>query len=69
MKDNNGNRAPVNEGEVIDLTCISIGKKGDGIFKHKGFVIICPETKVDQTYKLKLTKVLPTIAFAEVVEE
>ena len=59
---------PVKEGDELDLKCISIGKKGDGIFKIEGFVIIIPETEVGKTYKVKLTKVLPRIGFAEVLE-
>ena len=58
---------PVKEGDALELECISIGKKGDGIFKHEGFIIIAPNTKVGETYKLKLTKVMARIGFAEVV--
>lgn len=68
-KRNSNSSAPVKEGQELELPCISIGKKGDGIFKHEGFIIIAPDTEVDKTYKLKLTRVLPTIGFAEVVED
>ena len=60
---------PVREGDLIELTCISIGKKGDGIFKHEKFVIAVPNTIVGKTYNLRITRVLPTIGFAEVVED
>ena len=59
----------VKSGDVMELECISIGKKGDGIFKTEGFVIIAPDTEVGKTYKLKLTRVLPTIGFAEVIQD
>ena len=70
MKQYKGNtdRCPIKEGEIIDLECISIGKKGDGIFKIEGFVVVAPDTEVGKTYKLKMTKVLPTIGFAEVMQ-
>ena len=67
--ENSRKQTPVKEGQELDLKCISIGKKGDGIFKHEGFIIIAPNTKVDETYTLKLTKVLPTIGFAEVKQD
>jgi len=63
-----GKKAPVKEGDIVDLKCISIGKKDDGIFKHEGFVIIAPNTEINKTYKLKITRVLPTIGFAEVLQ-
>ncbi len=64
-----GNRTPpVSEGEEVEMKCISIGKKGDGVFKKDNFVIIVPDTEVDETYNVRITKVLPTIAFGEKVE-
>jgi len=60
---------PVKEGDTISLKCISIGKKGDGIFKHEGFIIVASNTQVNKTYNLLLTRVLPTIGFADVIED
>ena len=70
MKSRNGNTTPpVKEGEELESKCISIGKKGDGIFKFENFVIIAPKTEVGKTYKLKIKKVLSSISFAEVVNQ
>jgi len=59
----------VKENDIIISKCISIGKKGDGIFKYDGFVVIVPNTEINKTYTLKITKVLNNLSFAEVVEE
>ena len=60
---------PITEGDVLDnLEIISIGKKGDGVGKINNFVVIVPNTQEHQTYKVKITKVLDTVAFG-VVEE
>lgn len=60
---------PVKEGQMLNLECISIGKKGDGIFKHERFVVVVPETERGKKYTIKVTKVLPTIAFGEAIME
>ena len=60
---------PIEEGEILTLTCISMGKKGDGVFKHQNFVIMVPNTEEEQEYKIKVTRVLPTVGFGIVVEE
>lgn len=60
--------APVAEGEELTLECVSIGKEGDGIMRKEGFVIIVPKAKVHETYNIRITKVLPKIAFGVVVE-
>ena len=60
-------RPPVKEGDEIEMKCISIGKKEDGIFKHDNFVIIVPNTTQGNIYKVRITKVLPKLAFGQVV--
>ena len=60
---------PVKLGQVLELECISIGKKGDGVFKHESFIIIANYAKVGIKYKLKITKVFPTIAFADIEDK
>ena len=58
---------PIREGEVIEnLEIISIGKKGDGVGKISNFVVIVPNTQEGQTYKVKVTRVLDTVAFGVV---
>jgi len=54
---------PIKEGDKLKLTCLGTGKKGDGIFKHKGFIIIVPNTRVAATYDIMITKVLQKFAF------
>ena len=71
MRDNfrdSGFRAPpVSEGEEIDVTIEAVGEKGDGIAKKSGFVIFVPNTKSGDRVKVKITKVLKKVSFAEVV--
>lgn len=64
------NNPPLHEGEVIEnLKIISIGKKGDGVGKVNNFVIIVPNTEEDKSYTIKVTKVLPTVAFGVIHEQ
>ena len=65
MSENRERVPPVSIDQVEDMQCISIGKKGDGIFKFENFVIIVPETEAEKWYKVKITKVLSSIAFGE----
>jgi len=69
MKEKKERKAPVKVGDILSLKCISIGKKGDGIFKHDGFIIIASNTEVNNTYTLKMTRILSSIGFAEVVQD
>ena len=62
------NTPPVSEGNNITATCISLGKKGDGIFKYENFIVVVPETEVDQEYDIEITRVLRKMAFGKVVE-
>ncbi|MBT3298646.1 TRAM domain-containing protein [archaeon] len=64
----NQEQAPVNDGEEHTVSILSVGGKGDGIAKVKGFVIFIPETKKGDYVKIKITKVLPKLAFGQVVE-
>lgn len=59
--------APVKTGEEIEVKIEAVGEKGDGIAKVKGFVIFVPNTKQGDTVKVRITKVLRKVAFAEVV--
>ena len=60
---------PIQEGDIIDLTIESTGAKGDGIAKIDNFVVIVPGVQEGETVKVKITRVLKKMAFAEVVEE
>lgn len=65
----NQEQAPVKEGEEHTVSILSVGGKGDGIAKVKGFVIFVPDTKKGNYVKIKITKVLPKVAFGKVVEK
>ena len=64
-----GNFAPVKVGEELDVKIEAVGEKGDGIAKIKGFVLFVPNTKQGDEVKIRITKVLRKVGFAEVVEK
>ena len=59
--------APVKEGQEIEVKIEAVGEKGDGIAKVDGFVLFVPNTKVGDEVKIKITRVLRKVGFAEVV--
>lgn len=59
--------APVKVGEELEVTIEAVGEKGDGICKKKGFVLFVPNTKQGDTVKIRITKVLRKVGFAEVI--
>ena len=61
--------APVKVGDELDIRIKAVGDKGDGICKKDGFVIVVPGTKKGDFVKIRLTKVLKSVGFAEVVEK
>lgn len=63
---NGSHSAPVQVGEMYDVTIDSVGDKGDGIARVKGFVVFVPGTKLGESVKIKITKVLEKVGFAEV---
>lgn len=60
-------RPPVEVGDEVDVQIDAVGEKGDGIAKVQGFVLFVPGVKQGQTVKVKITKVLRRVGFAEVV--
>jgi len=60
---------PVNQGETYDVSINAVGGKGDGIAKVKGFVVFVPGVVQGDYVKIRITKVLPKVGFAEVVEK
>jgi len=62
-------KAPINEGQEYEVEIESVGGKGDGIAKIKGFVIFVAGTKKGEYVKVKVTKVLQNVGFAEVVKK
>lgn len=61
--------APVKVGDEIDVKIEAVGEKGDGIAKKEGFVLFVPNTKEGQEVRIRITKVLRKVGFAEVVGE
>lgn len=67
---NQHEQPPIKEGDIIEnLSIISMGKKGDGVGKINNFVVIVPNTQEGQSYNVKVTKVLQTVAFGVVNNE
>lgn len=64
---NSGQSAPVSVGEVHEVNIDAVGGKGDGIAKIKGFVLFVPGVQKGDAVKIKITKVLQNVGFAEVV--
>ena len=61
--------SPVRVGEELDVTIEAVGEKGDGIAKKQGFVLFIPGAKEGQNVKVRVTKVLRKVGFAEVIGE
>ena len=62
-----GSTAPVKVGEELDVTIEAVGEKGDGIAKKDGFVLFIPGVKEGERVRVRVTKVLRKVGFAEVV--
>ncbi len=65
-KDFEQREAPVKVGEEVEVTIEAVGAKGDGIAKKEGFVIFVPKAGKGDTVRIRITKVLNNMAFAEV---
>ncbi len=65
----NGTEAPVKVGEEYDVMISAVGGKGDGIAKVKGFVLFVAGAKKGEFLKVKITKVLANVGFAQVVQK
>lgn len=59
--------APINVGDELDVVIEAVGEKGDGMAKVKGFVIFIPNTKEGDSVRIKVTRVLKNVGFAEVL--
>jgi len=58
---------PVQVGDEIEVTIEAVGEKGDGLAKINGFVLFIPGVKEGQHVKVRVTKVLRKVGFADVV--
>ena len=61
--------APVKEGDTLEVNIDGVGGKGDGIARVSGFVIFVPNAQKGSRVKIRMTKVLAKVGFAEVVEK
>ena len=61
--------SPVKIGDELDVKIEAVGEKGDGIAKIEGFVLFVPGVKEGDEVRIRITKVLRKVGFAEVVGE
>ena len=61
--------APVKVGDELDVEIEAVGEKGDGIAKIKGFVLFVANTNKGDSVKVRVTRVLRKVGFAEVIGE
>ena len=59
--------SPVKVGQELDVKIEAVGEKGDGIAKVKGFVLFVPGVKENDEVRIKITKVLKNVGFAEAI--
>lgn len=59
---------PVKVGDVIEVEVTEISKRGDGVAKIRGFIIFIPNTKPGDKVKVKITRVGPSFAVAELAQ-
>jgi len=52
-------------GDVVDVEVTEVSKRGDGVAKIRGFIIFVPNTKPGDKVKVKITRVGPSFAVAE----
>ncbi len=64
-----GSFSPVKVGDEIEVQVEAVGEKGDGIAKKDGFVLFVPNTKQGDSVKIRVTRVLRKVGFAEVIGE
>ncbi len=56
---------PVKVGDELDVTIETVAGKGDGLTRKDGFVIFVPGTKQGDKVRIRITKVLRRVGFAE----
>jgi len=64
-----GDKPPIAEGEEYSAFIDNVGVKGDGVLRVKGFVVFVPGVKKGDYIKVRITKVLPKVAFGTLVEK
>lgn len=64
-----GRAAPIKVGEEVDVKIEGVGEKGDGIARVEGFVLFVPGVRQGDEVRVRVTRVLSRVGFAEVVGE
>jgi predicted RNA-binding protein with TRAM domain len=59
--------APVKVGQELDVKIEGVGEKGDGIAKVSGFVLFVPGVRAGDEVRIKVTRVLNKVGFAELL--
>jgi predicted RNA-binding protein with TRAM domain len=59
---------PVEEGKEYEVDNKELSRRGEGIARVEGFVIFVPNTKAGDHVKVKVTRVSPRFASAEIVQ-
>ncbi len=62
-------RAPVKEGQEINVVINDIGTRGDGIARIQNYLIFVPQVKVGERLKVKILKVGRKFASAEKIKQ
>ncbi|NIR87774.1 TRAM domain-containing protein [Candidatus Bathyarchaeota archaeon] len=62
-------KAPVKEGQEINVVIDDIGSRGDGITRIQDFLIFVPQAKVRERLKVKILKVGRKFAIAEKIKQ
>lgn len=62
-----GRIAPIKVGDTLDVKIEGVGAKGDGIARIEGFVLFVPGVNSGDEVTVRVTKVLRSVGFAEVV--
>ena len=68
MKNKGQQILPVEKGKEYTAFIESVGGKGDGIARVRGFVVFIPKVKKGDYVKFRITNVLEKVSFGEVVE-
>ena len=58
---------PIGEDETYNVTIQDIARLGDGIARIEGFLVFVPGTEIGDEIQIKLEKVFPNFAFANIV--
>ena len=62
-----GRSPPVNVGDELDVKIEAVGEKGDGVAKKDGFVLFIPNVKEGEEVRIKVSRVLRKVGFADVI--